>query len=260
MLKKIIQLNLDDLLLYLGVEGGLFLLLETVFCCVMYFAKPEDGITVCSVLMPIIAGFVALIAGISHVGVSFDQALRFGQTRRRALGLTLGLMAFEGAFGLALAGVLAALERLVCPALWARLAGMDGWVAGMDMGYWENATLPGGTEFVTGYFFRNMSGEFLPMPNNTLLVNVFTLDWYWWLLAFAAGLCGGLIAGAVIQRFGAKGGWIVYGACFGPMILSQFLPWERYEITNWLFPLLGLLFAAGLIWSVWSMLHAVVRS
>lgn len=231
MLKKIIQLNLDDLLLYLGVEGGLFLLLETVFCCVMYFAKPEDGITVCSVLMPIIAGFVALIAGISHVGVSFDQALRFGQTRRRALGLTLGLMAFEGAFGLALAGVLAALERLVCPALWARLAGMDGWTA---------SPVPG--------------------AGNLLKVEVFTLDWYWWLLAFAAGLCGGLIAGAVIQRFGAKGGWIVYGACFGPMILMQILPWRTHQITDWLFPLLGVLAVSALIWSLWSMLHAVVRS
>lgn len=260
MLKKLIKLNLNDLWLYLGVEGGVFLLLEVILCCVMYFARPEDGITVCCIVMPILAGVVALISGITHVGVSFEQALRFGQTRRRAVGLTLGVMAFESAFGLALGAVLAALERFICPALWARLAGLDGWVAGMDMGYWENAPLPGGNGFVTGCFFRNMSGEFLPMPENTLLVEVFTLEWYWWLLAFAAGLCGGLIAGAVIQRFGAKGGWIIYGVCMAPVILGQLLPWERYEITNWLFPLLGILFAAGLIWSVWSMLHAVVRA
>ncbi len=98
------------------------------------------------------------------------------------------------------------------------------------------------------------------MPENTMLVNVFTLEWYWWLLAFAVGLCGGLIAGALIQRFGAKGGWIVYGACFGPMILMQILPWRTYAITDWLFPLLGVLAVAALAWSIWSMLHAVVRS
>ena len=90
MLKKLIKLNLDDLALYLGVEGGLFLLIQIVIGCVMYFGRPTDSITVSCILFPIVGGFCALIAGISHVGVSFDQALRFGQTRRRALGLTLG--------------------------------------------------------------------------------------------------------------------------------------------------------------------------
>lgn len=259
MLKKIIKLNLDDLWLYFGVEGGLFLLLEIVFCCVMYFVRPEDGVTVGCILMPITAGFISFIAGISHVSVSFDQALRFGQTRRRAVGLTLGLMAFEGAFGMALAALLAALERLVCPALWARLAGMDGWVAGRS-GVIAAAPAPEGMEIIPGRFFESMTGELLPLPENTLFVETFTLEWYWWLLAFAVGLCGGIIAGALIQRFGTKGGWIVYGVCFGPMILAQVLPWKTYEITNWLFPMLGVLAVAGLVWSIWSMLHAVVRA
>ena len=105
-----------------------------------------------------------------------------------------------------------------------------------------------------------MSGEYLPLPENTLFVETFTLDWYWWLLAFVVGLCGGLIFGAFIQRFGAKGGWIIYGAVMVPVLLSQVLPWEHYQITDWLFPLLGVLVLAGLIWSVWSMLHAVVRA
>ena len=43
---------------------------------------------------------------------SFDLALRFGQTRRRALGLALGVISFETAFAMALGGALAALERL----------------------------------------------------------------------------------------------------------------------------------------------------
>ena len=100
--KKLIKLNLDDLALYLAVEGGLFLVVQIIIGCVMYFARPETSVTVACVLYPIVGGLTALVAGISHVGVSFDQALRFGQTRKRALALTLGLCAFESGFALAL--------------------------------------------------------------------------------------------------------------------------------------------------------------
>ena len=231
MLKKIIKLNLDDLWLYIGIEGGLFLLMEVVICCVMRFVHPEDSVTVSSVVLPIIAGFISLVAGIAHVGVIFEQALAFGQTRRRATGLTLGLMAFETAFGMLLALVLSTLERFVCPHLWAWMAGAEGWVPSPDLA-----------------------------EGNVLLIDVFTLDWYWWLLAFVLGIGGGLIAGAVIQRFGSKGGWIVYGVCFAPMILGQIFPWESWEITSWLIPLACVLFVFGVLWSLWSMLHAVVRA
>ena len=258
MLKKLIKLNLDDLWLYIGVEGGLFLLLEIVICCVMRFARPGDSVTVSNVLFPIVAGFIALIAGISHVGVTFEQALRFGQTRRRGLGLVLGLMSFEAAFGMALGAVLSALERLVCPYLWAWAAGMEHWTRSLSA-VKTPAYPPDYTGPVLGSMFENMAGEWVPVPENTLIVNTFTLDWYWWLLALAIGLGGGIIAGALVQRFGSKGGWIVWGACMAPTILGQLLPWRTHTITDWLFPLLGILFAAGLIWSVWSMLHAVVR-
>lgn len=259
MLKNLIKLNLDDLWLYAAVEGGLFLLSEIIICGVMRFSRPEDSVTVGSVLFPIVTGFMILITSITHVGVTFDQALRFGQTRRRALGLSLGLMAFEGVFGMGLGFLLATLERLACPSLWAWMAGADGWVSGMSSGIWENAPGPDGT-ILTGRFFENMAGEWAPLPENTLLINTFTLEWYWWLLAFTVGLGGGIIAGALIQRFGSKGGWIIWGACVAPMFLFQLLPWKTHEITNWLWPLLGVLFAAGLLWSLWSMLHAVVRS
>lgn len=237
MLKKLIKLNLDDLALYLGVEGGLFLLIQIVIGCVMYFGRPTDSITVSCILFPIVGGFCALIAGISHVGVSFDQALRFGQTRRRALGLTLGLASFETVFALALAAVLTVVERVLCVPLWARLAGLRGWRLAMDI-------IPGGGR----------------QPENILLVDTFSLDWYWWLLIFVLAVGGGMIAGAVIQRFGAKGGWFIWGICFAPMLLEQILPWEAYGLTHWLIPTLGLLFAAGSLWSVWSLLHASVRS
>lgn len=264
MLKKIIKLNLDDLWLYIAIEGGLFLLFEIVVCCVMHFAKPEDSFTVSSVMLPIITGFIAVVVGISHVGVSFDQAIRFGQTRRRATLLTLGLMAFEAAFGMVLALVLSTLERFVCPNLWAWFAGADSWVAGRS-GSIAPAPLPEhlagtGIEVPVGRFFENMAGELVPLPDNTLIINVFSLDWYWWLLAFAAGVAGGLIIGAVIQRFGSKGAWVIWGIFVIPMLLLQILPIEGLVFAEWFWPMVVVLALAGLAWSVWSMLHAVVRT
>ena len=257
--KKLIKLNLDDLALYLAVEGGLFLVVQIIIGCVMYFARPETSVTVACVLYPIVGGLTALVAGISHVGVSFDQALRFGQTRKRALGLTLGLCAFESAFALVLGGLLALAERFLCVPLWARLAGMNGWVMG-GSGVMEFAASPGYDAPITGKVFENMAGELVPVPEKTLIVEAFTLDWYWWLLIFAMAVTGGVIVGALIQRFGAKGGWIIWGICFAPMILTQIFPRQLSNSVELIIPLLVLIFAAGLLWSLWSLLHAVVRA
>ena len=257
--KKLIKLNLDDLALYLAVEGGLFLVIQIIIGCVMYFARPETSVTVACVLYPIVGGLTALVAGISHVGVSFDQALRFGQTRKRALGLTLGLCAFESAFALVLGGLLALAERFLCVPLWAKLAGMNGWVMG-GSGVMEFAVSPGHDAPITGKVFENMAGELVPVPEKTLIIEAFTLDWYWWLLIFALAVGGGVIAGALIQRFGGKGGWIIWGICVLPMLLSQIFPQKLVSSVKLMVPVLAVLFVAGFLWSVWSLLHAVVKS
>ncbi len=243
MMKKLIKLNLDDLALYLAVEGGLFLVIQIIIGCAMHFARPDTSVTVSCTLFPIVGGFTALVAGISHVGVSFDQALRFGQTRKRALGLTLGLCAFESAFALALGGLLAAVERFLCPPLWAKLAGMDGWTSGAIFFMPEGTTVNG--ELVSG---------------KVLLIKDFTLDWYWWLLIFALAVGGGVIVGAVLQRFGGKGGWFIWGICVVPMLLLQIFPRELVSSVELVVPVLAVLFVAGFLWSLWSLLHAVVRS
>ncbi|MCI9171080.1 MAG: hypothetical protein HFF42_09175 [Lawsonibacter sp.] len=241
--KKLVKLNLDDLALYLGVEGGLFLVIQIIIGCVMHFGRPDTSVTVACILFPIVGGFTALVAGISHVGVSFDQALRFGQTRKRALALTLGLCAFESAFALVLGGLLALAERFLCVPLWARLAGMNGWAMGNIMPVPEGAMVNGAL-----------------VPEKTLLIETFTLDWYWWLLIFALAVGGGVIVGALIQRFGGKGGWIIWGICVVPMLLLQIFPKELVSSVELVVPVLAVLFVAGFLWSVWSLLHAVVRS
>ncbi len=262
MLKKLIKLNLNDLWLYIGVEGGIFLAMEIAIGCVMYFVCPESSVMVLSIILPITAGFVSLAAGIGHVAITFDQALRFGQTRRRATLLTLGMTAFETACGMALAALLAALERLVCPPLWAALSGAESWVLGRSGSMTPDAPPPGweGAEVPAGKFFENMAGELAPLPENTLIVKIFSLDWYWWLAIFAAAIAGGIVIGAFLQRFGSKGAWIVWGLCMAPCILGQLLPWRTHEIVNWLWPLLAVLFVLSFFWSLWSMLHAAVRA
>ena len=241
--KKLVKLNLDDLLLYLGVEGGLFLLIQIIIGCVMHFGRPDTSVTVACIVFPIVGGFTALVAGIAHVGISFDQALRFGQTRKRALGLILGLMSFQTAFALVLGGLLAAMERFLCVPLWAKLAGMNGWVMGSIM------PVPEGT-MVNGAL----------VPEKTLIIETFTLDWYWWLLIFAMAVTGGVIVGALLQRFGGKGGWIIWGICVLPMLLLQIFPRELVSSAELVVPVLAVLFVAGFLWSLWSLLHAAVRA
>ena len=226
MLKKLRRLNLDDLLLWLAVEGGLFLVIQIIIGCVMRFGRPETSVTISCVLFPIVGGVLGIIAGIVHIVFSFDLALRFGQTRRRALGLALGVISFETAFAMALGGGLA--ER-------------DGWAMGNLMPIPEDMLVNG-----------------VPVSKKILLIEEFTLDWYWWPLIFGASIVIGVIVGALLYRFGSKGGWVIWGICVAPMLLSQLLP-KVILTAGWLIPLLTVLLLAAFLWSVWYLLHAVVR-
>ena len=137
---------------------------------------------------------------------------------------------------------------------------MNGWVLGLSGSITPAPPPAGYAGSVPGPMFYNMAEELVPLPEKTLIIETFTLDWYWWLLIFVAAVAGGTIAGALIQRFGSKGGWILWGFCMGPMLLGQLLPWRTHVITDWLFPLLAVVFVAGFLWSIWSLLHAVVRT
>ena len=64
----------------------------------------------------------------------------------------------------------------------------------------------------------------------------------------------------MIQRFGARGGWLIWCICFAPMILMQIFPREIASAAELVIPLLAVLFVAGFLWAVWSLLRAVVRS
>lgn len=74
-------------------------------------------------------------------------------------------------------------------------------------------------------------------------------------LAALGGLLLGLIAATVILRFGRAGGWGLYAAFMAVCFSPQFLPWESYTITNWLWPLLAIVAVAALIWAIYTLLH-----
>lgn len=244
MLKKLIRLNADDLLLCGGVIGGVFLLLHIITAVAVRLSGEGSSLLLSGILLPITAGILILFVSASHVAVTFDQALRFGQTRFRALGLSLGVAGFEALFAMGLAVLLAWLERLFAPHLWLWLSGREYIV--MD----EIPPIP-----VTGW----SAGE-AALRAQQLFIEDFTLDWWWFLLIALGCMALGIIIGAMIQRFGGKSLWVFWAVwmlvCFSP----QLLPWKQYTIVDWLFPLLGLMTLGALAWSVWSLLHAVVKS
>lgn len=239
MLKKLIRLNAGDLLLFGGVNCGVFLVLQVVIACVMAFLSPCDSIMVSGTLLAFVSAILMFCGALSHVSLTFVQAVQFGQTRRRALGLTLGLVGAQSLFTLGVAALLSWLEWTAAPKLWQLLAGADGYAIAQN----GRAMLESGDQSGT-----------------VLWIDTFLLDWWWIPLIVLAGAALGVIAGAVLQRFGQRGFWLLWViwmvVCLGP----QLLPWKQYTIVDWLFPMIGAAAVAGLVWSVWSLLHAVVKN
>lgn len=235
MLKKLFGRDISDLAIYAGVECGLFLLVHLVVGVITDVTQEDTGLMFSGILMPIIAAIAAMVAAASQIGVNFTVALQFGQTRRRALGQSLGVAAVQGALAMVLALLLAGIERLFAPPLWAALVGADGVLV-------------------------NYAGNRSDKPGYLFLGAAF-LDWWWYPVLLAGGLALGLMIGALLQRYGAKGLWVIWAV----IMLCNFFP----SLSRVILVKDALLYAAitgavlgvlGLAWSLWSLLCAVVRS
>ena len=251
MLRKLLNLNRNDLLLYLGIIGGTFLAAQIVTACALVFSDARGIPMVSGIILPITACVLIAFAGAANVGVSFGQALRFGQTRRRALGLTAGMTAVQGAAVMLLSLLLTALERLLLPALWLALSGAERLMWG------EVPPLPAVWEG-TDQGWQALLDEL----SSTLYVDFYLLDWWWYLLLPLIGLLAGFIIGAFLQRFGGRGAWVIWGIWMVLTFAPQLLGYNVLMIGHWgwwTVPLIAALVLAGLIWSVWSLLHAVVK-
>ena len=251
MLRKLLNLNRNDLLLYLGIIGGTFLAAQIVTACTLIFSDARGIPMVSGIILPITACVLIAFAGVANVGVSFGQALRFGQTRRRALGLTAGMTAVQGAAVMLLSLLLTALERLLLPPLWLALSGAERLMWG------EVPPLPAvwdGTDQGWQALLDELS--------STLYLDSFALDWWWYPLLLAIGLLAGLVIGAFLQRFGAKGAWILWAIwmviCLGPQLVGKNALLIG-QWTAWMGAAAVVFAVAAGVWSVWSLLHAGVK-
>ena len=250
MLKKLMALHRADWWVCLGILGGIFLIAQ-VATGIALLCGAHSAPLLSGTILPISAAFLALFLVLVHVNDLFLLALRLGQTRRRALGLTLTLCALEGAGTAALSALLAWIERAFLPALWLALSGADKLVWG------EVPPLPAVWEG-TDQGWQALLDEL----SSTLYLDSFALDWWWCPLLLAIGLLAGFIIGAFLQRFGARGAWILWVIWMVLTFAPQLLGYNVLMIGHWgwwTVPLIAALVLAGLIWSVWSLLHAVVK-
>ena len=255
MLKKLMVLHRADWWVCLGTVGGIFLSTQLITGIALWWGDQgtRSAPLISGTILPISTAFLVLFLVLVHVNDLFLLALRLGQTRRRALGLTLTLCTLEGAGTAALSALLAWIERALLPALWLALSGADKLVWGEVPPTPEPSLIAGNAEWQA----------FLEEFRATLYLDSFALDWWWCPLLLAIGLLAGLILGAFLQRFGAKGGWIIWGiwmvVCLGPQLVGK----NVFFIGQWTQGMgaAAIVFAvAAGIWSVWSLLHAVVKT
>ena len=153
----------------------------------------------------------------------------------------MGLVSFEALCSMGLAALLALLEQAVAPRFWMWLTG---------------------TQYLT--VWRGGQGRLDESPwAATLFVEDFSLDWWWFPLLAAAAVLLGLIIGAIILRFGRRGGWTIWCiwmlCCFAP----QLLPWDAAWFTfpwQYMAALGGIFALACLAWSVWYLLRAPIKT
>lgn len=118
MLKKVLQFNAADFGVIAAAGCGLFLAIQLVINIVMLTVRPDTVPTLCSILVPIILGFILLIFFINNLLVNFDFLLRCSVTRKQALGSVMVLLALEAVAAIAVSLALGQADRLIARA-WA---------------------------------------------------------------------------------------------------------------------------------------------
>ena len=230
MMMKMIRANWVDLAQGCGVVAGIFLAIHLITAGVLFWGHPDSSVTISGIALPAAAGLMILVVTATYLAITFDQMVRFSLTRRRALGLLMGL-----------AALLTWVERATAPMLWKAISGA------------ASVTLERSGQVIPE-LGRTAAAEAVP----SLLVVDMYLEWWWYPAIVLAAIALGLIIGGVIQRFGGKGGWFLWAiwmaVIFGDSLFGGFV------FLKDLVPLMVVLLAGSLVWSVWSLLHAVVKN
>ena len=92
MLKKAIQMNLEDLWPFLAIEGAFFLVYEIIEAIILYTVKPDTSGAICGVILLAVGIIANLIAGGTYPVLNVDLFLRYSVTRKTALLATLSSM------------------------------------------------------------------------------------------------------------------------------------------------------------------------
>ena len=238
-LKKLLVLSRQDLAGGLAVVGGVFVVLHIITALAVKFSGEGSSLLLSGIVLPIVAGVVILYTCVGHICVTFDQALRFGQTRRRALGLVLGVIGALSAAVMGSAALLNCLERAFAPKFWQWLSGAQAVAIGPESG----VAYPQG------------------IPREAVLcIEDFFFGWKLFVLIALGAMVLGVVAGAVFHRFGAKGGWFLWGCWMLFFVVFQMLPWKTHTVVDWLIPLLAVIALAMLAWALWWLLHAQMNN
>lgn len=130
MLKKMIQMNLDDLIPLVSVMGGIFAVYELVEAIVLLGFKPKnaDAIDVCGLVLLMVATIMSFVVGCIYPRMNVNTLLKHSVTRKNALIGTLASSALNMAVLLGLAAVLGEVDHRIA-AYWCEALP---WVTGMD--------------------------------------------------------------------------------------------------------------------------------
>lgn len=172
MIRGIVRVDLDDLKLELGIQGGAWLLgeiIQAVIVLVSVFGKGDVERVPAAGTAAAVYGAAGcmIIVNVARFVVEYQLHLRFPLTRRGALaGHLISMLAHDAILG---AGAL----------VW------------------------GGVGAVLHPLLYDRTGL-------TILPTFAHTPWFAWLILLLAPLPVALLAGGIISRFGRAGGWLLY--------------------------------------------------
>ena len=123
MMMKMIRANWVDLAQGCGVVAGIFLAIHLITAGVLFWGHPDSSVTISGIALPAAAGLMILVVTATYLAITFDQMVRFSLTRRRALGLLMGMAGAQALCSMGLAALLTWVERATAPMLWKAISG-----------------------------------------------------------------------------------------------------------------------------------------
>ena len=89
----------------------------------LFWGHPDSSVTISGIALPAAAGLMILVVTATYLAITFDQMVRFSLTRRRALGLLMGMAGAQALCSMGLAALLTWVERATAPMLWKAISG-----------------------------------------------------------------------------------------------------------------------------------------